>query len=417
MLENAAIPGTTTLRRWQVSGTWACLSSTVLAGACGLSWSSPWHWIGPTLSLLLIPLVILQRNAWQRYLVALGYYLAGSHGIPLASGVFFGSGSTGEGVFLWLGSSALLSAGWTFCNRPWKAAVVLLFDAIVPPLSFFDWMSPLTAAGVLFPGTGWIGLVLLLLAIGTFWTRHHSSRGLLGNALLVAALSFASYLLFLGHPAVVPTGWKGLNLRVGPSQESILKNDARLTSWVAAADSQKARVLLLPETLLSWWKGSADFVQDHVPPGTIWLVGASSPLPKGYFADGIEEVRNSGSRLLFASALPVPVSMWMPWRSPQEGRKHLRLLHVPGWMVPQQYKAIWWSSAQRVNGRMVWANICYDQLLPFVWIEGAIQKPQIVLLTNNEWWAHGTGIPQIQAASSWAWSRLIGAATIKAENY
>ena len=380
------------------------------AALCGLAWSAPWQWLGPGLSLLLIPLVLAQRTRLRRYGVALAYYLAGSHGIPLASAVFFGYGSTGKGIVLWLASSALLAAGWAFADRPWKAVTVLAFDALVPPLSFFDWMSPLTAAGVFFPGWSWAGLALLLAVVlaTPFLLRH---KGILG---ILAALSLVLNALYV--PASLPQGWGGIDLHVGPSHKSILANFERMQSWVATAGRQKAKILLLPETLLTWWSGSADFVQRHVPKGAIWLVGATVPLPGGYYADGIEEVTPYGYRRLFASALPVPVSMWMPWRTPEEGRNNLHLLHVPSWMIPDQYRAFWWSPVQTIDGQSVWANICYDQLLPLIWLEGVIQGPHVVLLTNNEWWAHGTGIPKIQAASSWAWTSLIGAQTLEAEN-
>ncbi|MHB1670326.1 MAG: hypothetical protein ACYCUK_23795, partial [Thiomonas sp.] len=67
-------------------------------------------------------------------------------------------------------------------------------------------------------------------------------------------------------------------------------------------------------------------------------------------------------------------------------------------------------------GQSMMAEICYDQLLPFSWLEVALYRPDTVLLTSNVWWAKGTGAPQIQRASAWAWSRLSGSTDIEAEN-
>lgn len=382
----------------------------LLAALCGLAWQ--YGYAGPVLSILIIPLVLVQKSRWSRLAVALAYYLAGSHGIPLASAVFFGPGHAGggghwlEGLALWISSSALLATGWAFADRPWKAAGVLLFDALVPPLAFFDWMSPLAAAGVLFPGTGWLGLVFLLWALVelgpkiTRWT-------LLDAALPVMVLSFLATLFYYGAAAVVPQGWRGLNLHLGPSTHSILTNFSRLQSWVGTADQhKKATVLLLPETLLTWWPGNADYVERHVPDGQTWLVGASIPLKApGMFADGIEAVTDHGSHMAFASVLPVPVSMWRPWHKPT-GDSFGRM----------DYKAFWWQKPVTVDGKTMWAEICYDQLLPFSWMEAALYQPQVILLTNNVWWAKGTGIPRIQRASSWAWGRLTGSTEIEAEN-
>ncbi|MGC9217603.1 hypothetical protein [Acidithiobacillus sp.] len=80
------------------------------------------------------------------------------------------------------------------------------------------------------------------------------------------------------------------------------------------------------------------------------------------------------------------------------------------------YKAFWWQRPVMMDGVTTWAEICYDQLLPFSWMEAALYQPQDILLTNNVWWAKGTGIPSIQRASSWAWSRLTGSTEIEAEN-
>jgi hypothetical protein len=130
-------------------------------------------------------------------------------------------------------------------------------------------------------------------------------------------------------------------------------------------------------------------------------------------ADGIEEVRGGvvdgkGKQgcLLFISPFPVPVSMWHPW---YQGHGYVRADGVG-------YAAGWWEPVRKVDGVRAWASICYDQLIPWVWAEGVLQDPQVILLTNNEWWAKDTGIPDIQRATAWAWTRLIGSPVVEAEN-
>lgn len=389
---------------------WWWAVAAVLAALCGFAWQ--WGYAGPILSLALIPLVILQNSRRSRFAVALAYYLAGSSGIPLASAVFFGPGHAGgsghwlEGVALWVSSSVLLATGWAFADRPWKAAGVLLFDALIPPLAFFDWLSPLAAAGVLFPDWGIYGVALLLIGISAApWLARNKTLVFLPVLPILANLVFLS-----GPPRVDHI--QGINLHLGPSTKSILANFQRMAAWVAIADQhRKAKVLLLPETLLTWWPGNAHYIEQHVPegvaPGTgqTWLVGASIPLKRGYFADGIEAVTHGGAKRLFASVLPVPVSMWRPWHTPTGDSFGLN-----------NYKAFWWQKPVRLDGKTVWASICYDQLLPFSWLEASLYQPDIILLTNNVWWAKGTGIPSIQRASAWAWGRLTGSTEIEAEN-
>lgn len=380
----------------------ATLLSILAASACGWVWMYG-YW-GPILSLALIPLVLIQKSRIRRYAVALAYYLAGSHGIPLASAVFFGPGGHYlEGFILWVSSAALLALGWAFADKPWKAALVLIFDALVPPLSFFDWMSPLTAAGVLFPSTAIYGVLLLLILIlgfPSFLSKNPNSL----SYFILFAVACNVFAPVLKTPA--PKQWVGLNTRMGPSTPSIMKNYLRMTEWTAQAARQKGKVILTPETMLTWWQGNANYVQTQVPKGHTWLVGASIPLKRYWFADGIEAVRQGEpSKMIFASLLPVPVSMWRPWKAPNGDS-----------FGQMNYKAFWWQKPVQIDGESAWAEICYDQLLPFTWLEASLYRPQVILATNNVWWARDTGIPQVQRASVWAWSRLSGSAVLEAEN-
>ncbi|BDB14048.1 conjugal transfer protein TraB [Acidithiobacillus ferrooxidans] len=404
----------------------------ILAALLGLSWQYG-HW-GPVLSLLLIPLVVMGGNKRDRYGVAMAYYLAGSHGLIEGSASFFGPGHVPMGIALWLASAALLAAGWAFADRPWKVVAVLVVDAL-PPLGLFDWLSPLAGAGVLFPGFGIAGLFLYL---GTIWLglfivnayfaylrpdidkndpeRLWASITLITLIIVPMGLN-ASYLT--RRPHVTPKGWAGMNLRLGPITENVMADMARNQEWIgqtqAMAEASHAKVVLLPETLTTWWAGNANEVKSAVPKGQEWLVGASVPVGRDLLADGIEAVRGGGAEvkgggkganLLFISPFPVPVSMWHPW---YRGHGYVRADGVG-------YEAGWWEPVRKVDGVRAWASICYDQLLPWVWMEGVVQRPQVVLLTNNEWWAKGTGIPAIQRATAWAWVRLIGAPLVETEN-
>ena len=396
---------------------------SVLAALLGLSWQFG-YW-GPILSLILVPLVVTGKTKRERYGIALAYYLAGSHGLILGSASFFGPGHVPMGIALWLVSSALLAAGWALADRPWRVIAVLVVDAL-PPLGLFDWLSPLAGAGVLFPGASWAGLLMLMAGVylAVRWMTMGLPVDLKWRHLCTDTLGFlAGMALMLNvftavHPPVVPKGWMGMNLHLGPITGNIIADMNRNQEWirqtqVKAGHHTVAPVVLLPETLTTWWTGNAEEVRQAVPNGQTWLVGASVPVGRDLLADGIEAVRGDGvngneksGRLLFISPLPVPVSMWHPW---YRGHGYVRADGVG-------YKAGWWEPVRKVDGVRAWASICYDQLLPWVWLEGVVQQPQVVLLTNNEWWATGTGIPEVQRATAWAWVRLMGAPVVEAEN-
>ena len=400
----------------------------ILASLLGLSWQ--YGHCGPVLSLILIPLVVLGGTRRDRYGVALAYYLAGSHGLIEGSASFFGPGHVPMGIALWLASSALLAAGWAFADRPWRVLAVLVVDAL-PPLGLFDRLSPLASAGMLFPGASWVGLLMLLTGVylSARWMtqglpmdlkwRHVCTDTLWFLGMMAVLLNVMAYI----HPQVTPKGWAGMNLHLGPITGNMMADMARNQEWISQtqAKTDSAKVVLLPETLMTWWAGNAAEVQHAVPKGQIWLVGASVPVGRDLLADGIEAVRGGGfgvtgrgqgglhparAKLLFISPFPVPVSMWHPW---YQGHGYVRADGVG-------YEAGWWEPVRKVDGVRAWASICYDQLLPWVWMEGVAQHPQVVLLTNNEWWAKGTGIPEIQRTTAWAWVRLMGAPVVEAEN-
>lgn len=172
------------------------------------------------------------------------------------------------------------------------------------------------------------------------------------------------------------------------------------SAWLAQVRSQArdARVVV-PETLAGpWLPGTAAQIRAAVPAGQTWLVGATARVD-GRRTDALMEVsRRAGQEQpLFVSPFPVPVSMWKPWA--RDG-----------------YRAAWWEPVREVDGVRVWAAICYDQLLPWVGIEGLVQSPDVVLAVSNDWWARGTGTAGIQRATTWAWARLMGAAVVRAEN-
>ncbi len=401
-------------KRWPL---WVPLSARILvAGGLGTIWEIA-HW-GPILSVFLIPLVFFGGGKWDRYGVALAYYLAGSHGLILGSASFFGPGHVPLGIALWLTSSALLAAGWAIADRPWKVIAVLLIDAL-PPLGLFDWLSPLANAGVLFPALGVFGLLAWLLLI--YVTLHglsayrdtHAYSASLDIIPLLLIASLAANMVTLRE--IRPVGWMGMNLHLGPITRNIKADMDRNQEWISQTQAKAGHhtVVLLPETLLTWWAGNAAEVQAAVPQGQTWLVGASVPVGPALLVDGIEEVRGGvvggkgkWGHLLFVSPFPVPVSMWHPW---YQGHGYVRTDGVG-------YEAGWWEPVRKIDGVRAWASICYDQLIPWVWMEGVVQHPQVVLLTNNEWWAKGTGIPEIQRATAWAWGRLIGAPMVKSGN-
>jgi hypothetical protein len=95
-----------------------------------------------------------------------GYYSAGLW--PMIPGIerYIGQATSHlVAVAIWACAAILLSGPWAVAWTPgrrwhylWRVPLAIT-AAIVPPLGLIGFISPVTAAGYLFPGTCWIGLV------------------------------------------------------------------------------------------------------------------------------------------------------------------------------------------------------------------------------------------------------------------
>src|SRR5437763_5617674 len=103
-----------------------------------------------------------RRGAW--FTAILYYALAIWPVIPGARNFFGPRVSLFAAIALWGLAAAILSLPWAALWSPmrsqalWRIPIALVLTT-VPPLGIIGWASPLTAAGLVFPATAWIGLV------------------------------------------------------------------------------------------------------------------------------------------------------------------------------------------------------------------------------------------------------------------
>src|SRR5579883_3455199 len=97
--------------------------------------------------------------------------------------------------------AAILAAPWALVGpvpgyrSVWRGPLALVITA-APPIGIIGWASPLTSAGVLFPGTRWLGLIatMALAGLGAAFPR---------TALCVAVIA-ATAANALHHGEVAP---------------------------------------------------------------------------------------------------------------------------------------------------------------------------------------------------------------------
>lgn len=374
------------------------LRSALLVGAAAVVGVVGWSGDPRTLPVALVfpALWGLSLSRWTAAAVAAAYFLAASRGLPQGVATFYGS-SVLLGVFLWIGAALAfvgVHAGlWS--RRPgWRRAVRYGVAAILmamPPFGIVGWAHPITAAGILFPTWGWWGLgataVIILASTTQAWPAAMP---------ILACLGFWSAVTWT-EPSR-PEGWTGIDLRFGSSlgRESDIEQHLALIGEFRSIAAGGARVVVFPENALGLWTPTV---------GELWrsrlqgldvtvIAGATVVLPAGH-DNVLVSIDPASARVATRQRMPVPVSMWQPWRAwiGETGGARVNLFG---------------DSVVMVGGRRVAPLICYEQLLVWPVLQSMWHRPDLILAIGNDWWTAGTDIAGIQRANAVAWARLFG---------
>lgn len=380
------------------------LVSALAAGAAlGGSWLIGDGLLGPGVAFGLIPLVARQQGSLSRFMVAFAYYASGSTPIVAAVVGYWGADRAALGIGAWAGASLLLAAPWAFAAGRGGALGALASTAL-PPLGVIGWLSPLNSAGVLFPGTSWIGLGLLCVAVTVICGRGHAHRPRIVTLMVLALIALASNLLYR-EPRPL-SGWVGISTHLEPARGNVLDGIQNDQHAIRAGITQGkgARVVVFAEAILDDWRpGTRQQFALAVPTGQLWILGTDTDSSDVLVAVTSD---NASVRPLTRSAGLMLGGNWLP------GSQHT-------------LRPAWWEWVFSVEHRRVWAALCVEQVQAWTWLEAMLQRPDVVLALSNGWWAdtHATtwlpsgaaGIA-IEHASSRAWTRLMHRPVVWAVN-
>ena len=359
--------------------------------------------IGPLLSVLLVAAVATGRNPIERLTAALAYYATGCWPIVGAVAGYWGTGHAGVGFLAWAACSVALAMPWALAAHS-RSLLFALAATALPPLGVVGWLSPLNAAGILFPGMGWFGLAL---AVGSMLAMHsvlagQGRPGLFAGAswwTLLSAVIVGIGANVLVAPAFAPLGWVGVQTHIVPSKANILRVIQNNQSIMDAglAQGKGARVVIFPEAVLeNWLPGTRQQFAEAVPPGQLWLIGAQAGRSDAVVA--VTHGRATATPLAKAAGLLLGGD-WQPWKE-------------------DTLRPAWAQHAFSLRGNRVWAALCVEQVQPWTWLEALWEKPGIIVAMSNAWWAPpDTAAPGIQEASFRAWARLLGTPTVWAVNH
>jgi len=394
---------------------WKTILLIIGAIACG--------WIGWSGEVLLLPFAVVFPLLWAMApsrtiaaLVAAGYFLAASRGLPQGVANFYAA-DLWPGLALWVMASASFvtvhAVFWTKHRgddgpdrkRPDAARVVRYLVVMVltglPPFGITGWAHPLAAAGVLFPGWGWWGLgataILLVVMTGRRW---QIAVAVLGGLHVWSATNWT--------PPKLTPGWLAVDLKQGADlgRDASLQYHRDLIARMrkATESGKDVRVVVLPESTLGFWTPTVARVwRDGLRgSGLTVIAGAAVVDPKGY-DNVMVAVSADAAKVLYHERMPVPGSMWQPWLqwAGQGGGARADFFGNP---------------VVEVDGLRIGPLICYEQLILWPVLQSMLHSPGVIVAVGNGWWTDNTTIVAIQKASVAAWARLFGLPVVMAFN-
>ncbi|MQX77799.1 conjugal transfer protein TraB [Sinorhizobium medicae] len=359
--------------------------------------------IGWSGHVLLLPVAVafpllwsLARRRLQAAAVSAAYFFAASRGLPQGVANFYGQ-DIWPGLLLWLVASSAFVAvhfvlwtdrkGW---QKPLRYVAACIAIAI-PPFGILGWAHPITAAGVLFSGWGWWGLAATAVGLTVMTTQYRP-------AAVIVMASFWLWSAAEWTTPILPASWMGVDLQMGGS----LGRDTGFQRQQELIDVARAQsvgtTIVLPESALGFWTPTvARFWQKGLTGTDITVIAGAALLDASGYDNVLVQISAKGHEVLYRERMPVPGSMWQPWR---------------GWIGhSNDYESgarahFFANPVVEVGSAKVAPLICYEQLLVWPVLQSAFHRPDAIVAVGNGWWTAGTSIIDIQQASSEAWARL-----------
>ena len=353
----------------------------------------------------LIPMLIFHQPCRSAAgTVGILYFAAASWPMMASARAFWSLPPTSPSpLTAWMTASLLLALPWIMLwssnrNQAISRCPLALLVGALPPFGLIGWASPLAAAGVLFPGTNWLGVVTTATFPGA--VLHRQLRR--WAVPLAATLSFATNLTQTEPPT--PQGWGALNTSVDTASRSHPVFDFEaIQSLQASAVRSTSRFLLAPESaVLRWNEATSGLWQPAIEElrrrGATLLLGTTRAVAGGLEYQNLLLAVGTVPTA-FVQRYPVPFAMWKPF-GPKDGT----VLRLTG------------RGTIDIGDHRAAVLVCYEQLLVWPILHSALERPTLILGIANDYWCRDTHIPQAQQACLKAWARLFRLPVLTAVN-
>lgn len=400
---------------------WGQLASGLAAGlALGMT---AWG-VGrvPLLALLLPLVVTYSRSRLQAAGVAFGYAMAVLRYIPAYASSWFddsllvGALVTAPAILL---TGGVWTLGWSASRLVWRRAAAISaawLVALLPPAALGVAGHPLTAMGLVLPGTGWAGvLAAWVMPAFAVWlaarwrngTRWKSAA--FGWLIAVAAITGIA----LHEPLQAQ--------RTTSAQRGIL---AQQTAWgelppnrtekalariqsMGQAPAHDALTVVWPESIMGRYEPSLysvlelEVLRPARRAGKTVVVGMDIPMQGNRLLNAAVAFYPDGNTATAVARQPAPISLWRPWRDTNT--------FVADWRAR--------NTLALGQGDEAAVIFCYEEYLPVLYLLNELTgRPSIYLVLANSWAASDPGAAAVQGWHSFGMARLFGRAYLKAEN-
>ena len=383
-----------------------CATGAFLAD---IAWSTP---VALPLALLVPFGAAWVRRRWNAWMFSVGYFLAFARDVPYAASQFFPEAAPAWGVAAWVIHAGILALVYAFIrtDRAETTVVRLILATLLmwaPPFGLIAWGNPMLAAGVLFPGTGIGGLLLLLSFMATLlWA---SMRGLWKSftGSLVGLVLVATGFNALYQEPALPDGWFAQTTHIGRIADDPRLRHEQMKDLVRLAQramNEGATVIVFPESI---WGSRRPATLAHLErlneeakdKNVVLIVGEDLPT-------------HDGARYLNAlTALGVQEGMFSVARVP---------MPIGVWRMGFGYDAVaspFATDTAMLAGVPVAVAICYEAYI--LWPHWGLLTGQakVLVASANQWSMRGRVAEDRQNLSRMVLARLAGVPLLAAVNH